>query len=111
MSLRDTEKVKQLQLKGVEHCELPKEGVSQQMLAKKKAQEIRYSSSPSRLSFMVSALLSNQSRIVKQGLLEIDDIQKRVFTVLQLITQEIEVRLLVAVISERTTRKATPKGP
>ena len=86
VSLRDTEKVKQLQLKGVEHCELPKEGVSQAMIAKKKAVEIRYTSSPSRLSFMVSALLANPSRIVKQSLLEVDDIAKRVNTVLQLIT-------------------------
>ncbi len=82
MQLRDTEKVKQLQLKAVEHCELPKEGVSQAMIAKKKAMEIRYTNSPSRLSFIVSALLTNQSRIVKQGLLEIDDIGKRVTSVL-----------------------------
>jgi hypothetical protein len=74
ISLRDSDLVKSLQHKAIEYCELPKDGLTLTMSSKKKAMEIRYTNSPSRLSFMASSLLNNQFRMVKQSLLEIDDL-------------------------------------
>jgi hypothetical protein len=91
MGLRDSEKFKVLQQKAVELCELPKGGLSTAMSNKKKAVEIRYTVSPSRLSFMACALLSNETRQIKQRLLEMDDIGERIKILTSLINQEIEV--------------------
>lgn len=94
MSLRDTDLFKTLKQKTVELCELPRPGLSSTLNAKKKAVELRYITSPSRLSFMACALLTNQTRLVKQGLLEIDDLKKRMQKIIELLTIEIDVRFL-----------------
>jgi hypothetical protein len=93
--LRDSEKVKVLQQKAIEHCDLPKGGnLNQAMVSKKKAMEIRYTNSASRLSFMGCALLTSSSRMVKQSLLETDDIVKRIDRLINLLSAEIEVRIM-----------------
>lgn len=89
--MRETEKVKQLQQRAIEYCELPKGGLSLTMTSKKKAMEVRYTNSPSRLSFMACSLLNNQTRMVKQSLLETDDLLKRIVRVSDLLAVEIDV--------------------
>jgi len=56
--LRDSDKFKLLQDKAVEYCELPRGGLTMTLSSKKKAMEVRYTHSPSRLSFMACALLT-----------------------------------------------------
>lgn len=41
---------------------------------------------------MASALLNNQNKMVKQSLLETEDINERISRVIELLTQEIDVR-------------------
>lgn len=65
MSLRDNDKVKSLKQKAIDLCELPRVGLSSTLNAKKKAIELRYITSASRLSFMACSLLSHQTRMVK----------------------------------------------
>jgi hypothetical protein len=89
--LKESDKVKLLKQKAIEHCEMPRQGLSSTLNAKKKAMELRYIVSPSRLSFMACALLNNQSRMVKQSLLETDDLVKRIHRVCDLLSSEIEV--------------------
>lgn len=57
--MKDSEIVKQLKQKAIDLCEMPRVGLSSTLNAKKKAIELRYISSPSRLSFMACALLAN----------------------------------------------------
>ena len=84
--MREDEIVKTLKQKAIDLCELPRVGLSSTLNAKKKALELRYISSASRLSFMASSLLTNQTRMVKQELLEIDDVKERIKKVSALIT-------------------------
>lgn len=65
--------------------------ISLNMTTKKKAMEIRYTNSASRLSFIACSLLNNQTRMVKQSLLETDDLVKRIGRVSELLSAEIEV--------------------
>lgn len=83
--MKDTDKAKLLKQKAIELCEIPRSGLSSTLNAKKKAMEIRYVNSPSKLSFMSCALLNNQTRMVKQSLLETDDIEKRMQRVIDLL--------------------------
>jgi len=91
LSFRESDKTKLLQELAVEYCELPKGGLALTMSSKKKAMEIRYTTSSTKLSFMACALLNNQTRMVKQSLLETDDLKKRMDRVIDLLKQEIEV--------------------
>jgi hypothetical protein len=84
--LKESEKFKLLKQKAIELCELPRAGLSSTLNAKKKAMEMRYISSPSRLSFLACSLLNNQTRMVKQSLLECDDLNKRLTKVTDLLT-------------------------
>lgn len=61
------------------------------MNAKKKAMEIRYTVSPSKLCFMGCSLLSLTTRMHKQSLLECDDLTRRIGKVIDKINLEIEV--------------------
>jgi hypothetical protein len=70
MAMKDTELHKELKQKAIELCEMPRVGLSSTLNAKKKAIEIRYISSPVRLTYMAAALLTNQTRLVKQSLIE-----------------------------------------
>lgn len=63
--MKESDKAKLLKQKAIEFCELPRTGLSSTLSAKKKALEIRYISSPSRLSFMAASLLNNQTRMIK----------------------------------------------
>lgn len=65
ISLRDSDKFKLLQQKAIELCELPRGGLAATMQSKKKAMELRYTVSPSKLCFMSCALLQNHSRYHK----------------------------------------------
>eukprot|EP00347_Sterkiella_histriomuscorum_P014802 403359469 len=90
MALKESDKTKLLKQKAIELCELPRSGLSSTLNAKKKAMEIRYITSPSRLTFMSCSLLNNQTRMTKQSLLETDDLESRMQRVIELLTQEIE---------------------
>lgn len=57
MNLRDTDIFKTLKQKAIDLCELPRVGLSSTLNAKKKALELRYITSASRLSYMASSLL------------------------------------------------------
>ncbi len=63
--LKDSDKAKLLKQKAIELCELPRSGLSSTLNAKKKAIELKYINSASRLCFMSCALLNNQSRMMK----------------------------------------------
>ena len=65
LSLRDSDKVKLIQQKAIELCELPKGGLSTTLTAKKKSNEIRYTTSPSKLCFMGCSLLNLTNRMHK----------------------------------------------
>ena len=93
MSLKEDPAVKSLKQKAIELCEIPRVGLSSTLSAQKKAIEIRYVSSPSRLSFMACALLSNPTRIMKQNLLEVDDLKMRITKVTELLREEIDVSI------------------
>lgn len=91
MQLRNTELFKKLQLLAVEFCDLPKLGLSQTLNSKKKAMEISYINSPSKLSFVAASLLNNtQNKIERQDILEIDDLQKRIQVVSEHLVKEIQ---------------------
>ena len=77
LTLKDSDKTKLLKQRAIELCELPRSGLSSTLNAKKKAMDIRYVNSASRLSFMACALLNNQTRMIKQSLLETEDLEKR----------------------------------
>jgi len=79
-----------LQHQAITYCEIPKMGLSQTMNALKKGLELRYISSPSKLSFAAASLLVNITKIEKQNLLEIDDLKKRMETVSELMRKEID---------------------
>ena len=64
-ALKESDKTKLLKQKAIELCELPRSGLSSTLNAKKKAMEIRYITSPSRLTFMSCSLLNNQTRMTK----------------------------------------------
>lgn len=97
MALKDDAAVKNLKQKAIEFCEIPRVGLSSTLSAQKKAIEIRYVSSPSRLSFMACALLQNPSRLMKQSLLEIDDLEIRIKKVTELLKDEIDVIHLIII--------------
>lgn len=59
MSLKDSDIVKDLKQKAIDLCEMPRIGLSSTLNAKKKAIELRYITSPSRLSYMASSLLTH----------------------------------------------------
>lgn len=86
VALKDSDKAKLLKQKAIELCELPRSGLSSTLNAKKKALEIRYINSPSRLSFMSFSLLNNQTRMIKQSLLETDDLEKRMQRAIDLLS-------------------------
>lgn len=95
MLLKDSDNAKLVKQKAIELCELPRSGLSSTLNAKKKALEIKYINSASRLSFMASAILNNQPRMIKQGLLETNDLAERMQKVIELLTQEIDVRIII----------------
>lgn len=77
-AFKENANYKNLKQKAIDLCELPRNGLSATLNMKKKANEIRYINSPSRLSYLACALLTNQSRMVKQSLLEMEDLGKRI---------------------------------
>jgi hypothetical protein len=91
MSLKESETFKVLKQKAIELCELPKAGLSSTLNSKKKAMELRYIQSPSRLTFSACSLLNHPSRMVKQSMLECDDLAKRITKVTNLLNAEIDV--------------------
>ena len=77
---------------------MPRVGLSSTLNAKKKAIEIRYVSSPARLTYMAAALLTNQTRLVKQSLLEQENLEKRMRRVVELLKSEIEVTFTITML-------------
>jgi len=74
-------------------CELPRGGLAATMQSKKKAMELRYTVSPSKLCFMSCALLQNHSRYHKQSLLECDNLERRIGKIIDKMDLEIsEIR-------------------
>jgi len=92
-------KVKELGLfeklkeKAIQLCDMPRLSLSASLNAQKRAQEIRFTQSLSKLTFMACAVLTNSvSRATKQELLEIEDLVTRMKRVIELLEVEIEVK-------------------